>query len=114
MEHPNVLQLLDFREDRFSFFLVFDASILGNQLYEEFERFECISETMIAEVARQLLSVIVYFHAKGIVLGSLSPEVILLDPESYGKFETANMNLILVNTDISFVLQSCSKLKTIP
>ena len=53
LEHPNIIQLLDFREDMFSFFLVFEPSSFGDMmLFSELEKLETFSEAMIAEVAR--------------------------------------------------------------
>ena len=52
LEHPNIIQVLDFREDLHSFFIVFEASSFGSMLFSELENLETFSETMIAEVAR--------------------------------------------------------------
>jgi len=65
---------------------------------------------MIAEVARQVLSAIVFFHAKGIVFSNLSPEVVLSDAQSDSKFDSPNINVMLINTDLSCA-QTCSGLR---
>ena len=33
LEHPNIIQLLDYREDKYSFFLVFEAEKFGEMLF---------------------------------------------------------------------------------
>jgi len=38
-----------------------------------------ISENFIAEILRQILSVIVYLHQKNLIYGNLNPEVLLLE-----------------------------------
>ena len=85
----------------YNFFLVFEASFFGPQIFQEIEKHDVITESTIAEVSRQVLSAIVFFHAKGIVFNNFSPEVILSDAQSDSKFESSNMNIMLINTDLS-------------
>ena len=61
---------------------------------------DVITESTISEVARQILSAIVFFHAKGIIFNNLSPEVVLSDAQSDSKFESAHINIMLINTDL--------------
>lgn len=65
-------QLIDFREDLHSFFLVFEACN-GSNLFEEIERAPQMTENMAAEITRQILSTMVYLHSKAFVYGNLNP-----------------------------------------
>ena len=96
LEHPNIAQLLDYKEDVHCFFLIFDACN-GPNLFEEIEKSNKMTENMGAEITRQILSTMVYLHSKGFVYGNLSPEVLLL--EDGGNIHDS-LNLKLVDIDL--------------
>jgi len=72
LEHPNMTQLLDYREDMHSFFLIFETCN-GANLFDEMDQAPQMTENMAAEITRQILSTMVYLHSKGFVYGNLNP-----------------------------------------
>lgn len=100
LEHPNMSQLLDYREDLHSFFLIFECCN-GSNLFDEIEASNQMTENMAAEITRQILSTMVYLHSKAFVYGNLNPAVLMLDE---GSSVHDALNLKLVDLDLQCAL----------
>lgn len=96
LEHPNIFQLVDYREDLYNFFLIFDTPSIGTPLFPSI--LEKLNETIAAEITRQILSTLVYLHSKNITYGSnLSLLSIVLEVDST---LDENLNIKVKDLDI--------------
>ncbi|CDW87290.1 protein kinase domain containing protein [Stylonychia lemnae] len=93
LDHPNIAQLFDYKEDLFNFYLMIEFCE-GGKLFDKIEQLEQISENLAAEICRQILSTIVYLHSKSQVYRNLSPEVLYLEVEEELKGESFNLKVI--------------------
>jgi hypothetical protein len=93
------MQLLEYREDLYNFFLIFDAPAIGRKLVESISA--TLNDTIAAEITRQLLSTLVYLHANNFTYGpNLSLDSLLLDVDS---FNDENLNIKLADLEIEIV-----------
>lgn len=87
---------MDYREDLYNFFLIFDTPSIGTPLFPSI--LEKLNETIAAEITRQILSTLVYLHSKNITYGSnLSLLSIVLEVDST---LDENLNIKVKDLDI--------------
>jgi len=61
IDHPNLVQYFDWREDDYNFYTVFEE-IKGGEVFERIGSFGEISENYVAEIMRQVFSAIFALH----------------------------------------------------
>lgn len=66
MDHPNILKLYEFYEDNNEYCLITDYWE-GGDLYEYLCKHDEIDEYDIAQIMKQLFSILYYIHSKKIV-----------------------------------------------
>mmetsp|Transcript_1182 Transcript_1182/g.2876 ORF Transcript_1182/g.2876 Transcript_1182/m.2876 type:complete len:471 (+) Transcript_1182:2525-3937(+) len=98
MDHPNIVKIYESFEDEQHYYFVTEYCP-GGELYERLISYGFISEAVAAEYLRQILSVLVYCHARGIVHRDLKPENFLLDSQA----EDATLKIIDFGS--SFILR---------
>ncbi len=101
LEHPNITQLYDYKEDEYNFYLVLEHC-KGGRLFDKIENLSEMTENLAAEICRQILSTIVYLHSKSHIYRNLSPDVLLL--ESDENIADMSFNLKLINIDLQSAL----------
>jgi len=74
--HPNILQLIEFFEDKEKFYLVFEK-INGGPLLTRIQENICFSEHDAAQIIKEIASGLNFLHKKGIAHRDLKPENIL-------------------------------------
>lgn len=74
--HPNILQLIEFFEDKEKFYLVFEK-INGGPLLARIQENVCFSEHDAAQIMKEIASGLNFLHKKGIAHRDLKPENIL-------------------------------------
>lgn len=74
--HPNILQLIEFFEDKEKFYLVFEK-INGGPLLARIQENICFSEHDAAQIMKEIASGLNFLHKKGIAHRDLKPENIL-------------------------------------
>lgn len=66
LDHPNILKLYEFYEDNNEYCLITDYWE-GGDLYEYLSNHDKVDEYHIAEIMKQLFSILKYIHSKNIV-----------------------------------------------
>lgn len=87
--HPNILQLIEFFEDKEKFYLVFEK-IRGGPLLARIQENICFSEHDAAQIMKEIASGLNFLHKKGIAHRDLKPE-----------------NILCVNTDTICPIKIC-------
>lgn len=87
--HPNILQLIEFFEDKEKFYLVFEK-INGGPLLNRIQEHTCFSENEAAQIMKEIASGLNFLHKKGIAHRDLKPE-----------------NILCVNTDTICPIKIC-------
>lgn len=87
--HPNILQLIEFFEDKEKFYLVFEK-INGGPLLNRIQEHTCFSEHEAAQIMKEIASGLNFLHKKGIAHRDLKPE-----------------NILCVNTDTICPIKIC-------
>ena len=78
LDHPNVIRIFDYFEDKKSYYLVMEYCE-GGELFDKIKKGVKMTEREAAKVMRQVISVLAYCHDLGIVHRDLKPENIMLD-----------------------------------
>lgn len=81
LDHPNVLRIYEYYEDKNFFHLVTEL-LTGGELFEYLTSQEFLSELTAANFMQQVLTAINYCHHRGIVHRDLKPENLLLEKKS--------------------------------
>ncbi|CDW71305.1 protein kinase domain containing protein [Stylonychia lemnae] len=111
LEHPNIAQIYDYKEDSYNFYVVIEYC-QGGKLFRKIEELTEMTENLAAEICRQILSSIVYIHSKSYVYRNLNPDVLLLETDEN---IVDGFNLKLVNLDLQCALsQANPQLCSIP
>jgi MAP kinase interacting serine/threonine kinase len=102
--HPNILQLIEFFEDKEKFYLVFEK-INGGPLLTRIQENICFSEHDAAQIIKEIASGLNFLHKKGIAHRDLKPENILcVNPDSICPIKICDFDLgsgINFTTDVS-------------
>ena len=61
MDHPNIVKLYEFYQDKLNFFLITEY-IDGGELFDKITQVKYFSEKEAAVIMKQLLSAVVYCH----------------------------------------------------
>eukprot|EP00826_Nyctotherus_ovalis_P019054 TRINITY_DN15814_c0_g1_i2.p1 TRINITY_DN15814_c0_g1~~TRINITY_DN15814_c0_g1_i2.p1 ORF type:complete len:512 (-),score=139.77 TRINITY_DN15814_c0_g1_i2:93-1628(-) len=91
LDHPNIMKLFEVFTDAQNYYLVTEF-IDGGELFGETQRRGIFAEKTAAAVMRQLLSVVMYCHKRGMVHRDLKPKNILISKDSDGNI--ANIKVI--------------------
>jgi len=78
IDHPNILKVFEYYQDNENYYVITELC-KGGELYEQIYELNHFSEKEAAIIMEQLLSAVMYIHAKGIVHRDLKPENILLE-----------------------------------
>lgn len=81
LDHPNIMKLYEFFEDKSSYFLVMELYV-GGELFDEIVHRQKFSEADAAKIIKQILSGCTYLHRHRIVHRDLKPENLLLESEA--------------------------------
>ncbi|XP_070507625.1 MAP kinase-interacting serine/threonine-protein kinase 1 isoform X2 [Chironomus tepperi] len=102
--HPNILQLIEFFEDKEKFYLVFEK-INGGPLLTRIQENICFSEHDAAQIIKEIASGLNFLHKKGIAHRDLKPENILcVNPDTICPIKICDFDLgsgINFTTDLS-------------
>lgn len=102
--HPNILQLIEFFEDKEKFYLVFEK-INGGPLLTRIQENICFSEHDAAQIIKEIASGLNFLHKKGIAHRDLKPENILcVNPDLICPIKICDFDLgsgINFTTDVS-------------
>lgn len=102
--HPNILQLIEFFEDKEKFYLVFEK-INGGPLLARIQENICFSEHDAAQIIKEIASGLNFLHRKGIAHRDLKPENILcVNPDKICPIKICDFDLgsgINFTTDVS-------------
>lgn len=102
--HPNILQLIEFFEDKEKFYLVFEK-INGGPLLTRIQENICFSEHDAAQIIKEIASGLNFLHKKGIAHRDLKPENILcVNPDKICPIKICDFDLgsgINFTTDVS-------------
>nr|4YSJ_A Chain A, Calmodulin-like domain protein kinase [Eimeria tenella]4YSJ_B Chain B, Calmodulin-like domain protein kinase [Eimeria tenella]4YSM_A Chain A, Calmodulin-like domain protein kinase [Eimeria tenella]4YSM_B Chain B, Calmodulin-like domain protein kinase [Eimeria tenella]4YUQ_A Chain A, Calmodulin-like domain protein kinase [Eimeria tenella]4YUQ_B Chain B, Calmodulin-like domain protein kinase [Eimeria tenella]4YZB_A Chain A, Calmodulin-like domain protein kinase [Eimeria tenella]4YZ len=104
LDHPNIMKLYEFFEDKGYFYLVTEV-YTGGELFDEIISRKRFSEVDAARIIRQVLSGITYMHKNKIVHRDLKPENLLLE----NKRKDANIRII--DFGLSTHFESTKKMK---
>ena len=77
MDHPNILRVFEFFEDKRHFHLVTE-NCKGGELFDYIVEHRKLTESLAADVMLQLLSAIAHCHEKNVAHRDLKPENLLL------------------------------------
>eukprot|EP00829_Urostomides_striatus_P014491 TRINITY_DN4306_c0_g1_i3.p1 TRINITY_DN4306_c0_g1~~TRINITY_DN4306_c0_g1_i3.p1 ORF type:complete len:484 (-),score=139.28 TRINITY_DN4306_c0_g1_i3:11-1462(-) len=78
LDHPHIVKLYEFYSDSKFYYMITDLLEKG-ELFDEIQRRKGFSEELAADIMSQLLSAVVYCHARKIAHRDLKPENILID-----------------------------------
>ncbi|KAL8272027.1 hypothetical protein Esti_004151 [Eimeria stiedai] len=104
LDHPNIMKLYEFFEDKGYFYLVTEV-YTGGELFDEIISRKRFSEVDAARIIRQVLSGITYMHKNKVVHRDLKPENLLLE----SKRKDANIRII--DFGLSTHFESTKKMK---
>jgi len=80
LDHPNVMKIYEFFEDKRNFYLVMEL-YSGGELFDEIMKRQYFSEADAVSVMEQCLAGICYLHSVGVIHRDLKPENLLLSTE---------------------------------
>lgn len=80
LDHPGVVKLQDFADSDSSALIVMDY-IAGDSLAEHLQKNGPLPEDKLLDVARQLVQVLSYLHAHGVIYRDLKPGNVILQPD---------------------------------
>jgi serine/threonine protein kinase len=80
LEHPNLVNVLDFFEEGDKAYLVMDL-IEGESLAERIERDGALPEDQVLQWANQLLNALAHCHSQGIIHRDVKPANIIIRPD---------------------------------
>ncbi|PHJ18561.1 calcium-dependent protein kinase cdpk3 [Cystoisospora suis] len=81
LDHPNIMKLYEFFEDKRNYYLVMEV-YRGGELFDEIILRQKFSEVDAAVIMKQVLSGTTYLHKHSIVHRDLKPENLLLESKS--------------------------------
>lgn len=81
LDHPNIMKLFDFFEDKRNYYLAMEV-LLGGELFDEIINRQKFSEVDAAIILKQVLSGCTYLHKRNIVHRDLKPENLLLESKA--------------------------------
>lgn len=81
MDHPNILKLYEFYEDKKYYYLVTEFCS-GGELFDKISEELYFNERDAANILKQVFSAIYYCHSKKVVHRDLKPENLLLDKDT--------------------------------
>ena len=82
LEHPNLVDVLDFFEEGDKAYLVMTL-VEGESLTERIERDGALPEDLVLQWAGQLLDALAYCHSRGIIHRDVKPANILICPDGW-------------------------------
>lgn len=97
MDHPNIVKLFEFYEDKTVYCLVQEI-VAGGELFDHILKKKLFGESNARILIKRLLSAINYCHGKGIVHRDLKPENILLEES----LDFSTMKIIDFGTAVAF------------
>ncbi|CAK65423.1 unnamed protein product (macronuclear) [Paramecium tetraurelia] len=98
LNHPNIIKIHEFYQNKFSFNLVSDLQT-GGQLFDKMRKEGRFSEKQAAEIMKQILLAVNYCHNEKIIHGDLRPENILYESDK----EEAILKIIGFGSSKEFV-----------
>nr|3HX4_A Chain A, Calmodulin-domain protein kinase 1 [Toxoplasma gondii] len=104
LDHPNIMKLYEFFEDKGYFYLVGEV-YTGGELFDEIISRKRFSEVDAARIIRQVLSGITYMHKNKIVHRDLKPENLLLESKS------KDANIRIIDFGLSTHFEASKKMK---
>ena len=80
LDHPNLVRVTDFLEERGNVYLVMDF-VAGESLAERIQREGAQPEAQVLAWASQLLDALAYCHARGVIHRDVKPQNVIIRPE---------------------------------
>ena len=78
MDHPNIVKIFEFSENKKGYFIV-NEYISEGELFNEISKRKNFSEVDAAYIMKQLIGAISYCHTKHVIHRDLKPENVLID-----------------------------------
>ncbi len=97
LNHPNIVNIFELFQDKRHYYLITEYCS-GGELFDRIKKEKYLSEYMAAEYIKQILSAIVYCHARNVVHRDLKPENLLLSNQG----QTATIKVIDFGTSRRF------------
>ncbi|OII71297.1 calcium calmodulin dependent protein kinase [Cryptosporidium ubiquitum] len=104
LDHPNIMKLYDFFEDKRNYYIVMEC-YKGGELFDEIIHRMKFNEVDAAVIIRQVLSGVTYLHKHNIVHRDLKPENLLLESKD------KDAMIKIVDFGLSAVFENQKKMK---
>ncbi|KAK3825553.1 MAG: kinase-like domain-containing protein [Benniella sp.] len=105
LNHPNIVNFLDWFESRDKYYLVFDLAT-GGELFDRICEQGRFTENNAATIMKEVIQAVEYLHSKNVVHRDLKPENLLYENER------PDSKLMLVDFGISKVMDSDDQVLT--
>ena len=83
LEHPNLLKIHDIYYDEKNFYIITDLILYNTPLFEQISCIKGLTERTISFIMEQIFSSLFYLHSKGIIHRYITPDSIMIDPNTY-------------------------------
>lgn len=106
MDHPNIIRIFEFYEDKNSYHIVTELWE-GGELFDYLMELGSVTENVAADIMKQLLSAIRFCHDKNIVHRDLKPENLLLERKAKAR---RKINIKVIDFGTSSLMKPEQKL----
>jgi calcium-dependent protein kinase len=93
LDHPNILKVYEFFCNRKTFFII-NELCTGGELFDKIIEVKHFSESVAANIMRQIFSAIAFCHSQGVIHRDLKPENILIERQSEKHLEYFHIKII--------------------
>jgi calcium-dependent protein kinase len=97
LNHPSILKIYDFYEDRSNYYILMDYA-KGGDLFNKLEKFGPLTEAQASRIMEQVFLGLAHMHRNGIAHRDIKPENILIEE----KGSEINVKIIDFDTAASF------------
>jgi serine/threonine protein kinase len=80
LNHPHLVRVIDFFEERGNTYLVMDF-VEGESLDDRIEREQALPESQVLAWANQLLDALAYCHSQGVIHRDIKPPNVIIRPD---------------------------------
>ena len=98
LDHPNILKLYEVYEDPKRYYIVTELC-KGGELFDEITKKVVFTEVEAADLLKQILLAVAYFHDMGIVHRDIKPENVLIDREQDNCLKIIDFGTSVIKSD---------------